>query len=159
MNLTDPSPTTPLSNLPRRDHDPRGRRRRRGHLNIPQDAEGRAALLAGLAHRAYPTYELFVFAGLSGAILAMGYLMDSQALLLFGALVAPLLLPWVGLLIGSVTGSLRFFFETLAALLVSAALVFVIGVLAGFASRVFLPRTFEQAYVHARLWWPDLIIL
>ncbi len=159
MTISDPSPTTPLSNLPRRDQDPRSRRRRRGNLNLPRDAEGRAALLAGLAHRAYPTYELFVFAALSGGILALGYLMDSQALLLFGALVAPLLLPWVGLLLGSVTGSLRFFFETLAALLVSATLVFVIGLLAGFASRAFPPRTFEQAYVHARLWWPDLIIL
>ena len=159
MTLSDPSPASPLSSLPRRDQDPRARRRKRGQLHIPRDAEGRATLLAALAHRAYPTYELFVFAALSGSILALGYLMDSQALLLFGVLVAPLLLPWVGLLLGTVTGSLRFFFETLMALFLSALLVFGIGLLAGFAARAFLPRTFEQAFAHSRLWWPDLIIL
>jgi hypothetical protein len=159
MTLSEPSPDSPLSSLPRKDQEHRGRRRRRGQLQIPRDAEGRAALLASLSHRAYPTYELFVFAALSGAILALGYLMDSQALLLFGVLVAPLLLPWVGLLLGTITGSLRFFFETFMALLVSAAIVFVIGVLAGFAARAFGPRTFDQAFMHSRLWWPDLIIL
>ena len=158
MNLSDPSPASPLSSLPHRDQEPR-RRRRRGQLQIPRDAEGRAALLASLSHRAYPTYELFVFAALSGAILALGYLMDSQALLLFGVLVAPLLLPWVGLLLGTITGSLRFVFETFMALLLSALLVFAIGLLAGFAARAFLPRTFDQAFAHSRLWWPDLIIL
>lgn len=158
MNLTDPSPDTPLSSLPRKDQDHR-RRRRRGQLLIPPDAEGRANLLASLSRRAYPTYELFVFAALSGAILALGYLMDSQALLFFGVLVAPLLLPWVGLLLGTITGSLRFFFETFMALLLGALIVFVIGLLAGFAARAFLPRTFDQAFAHSRLWWPDLIIL
>jgi hypothetical protein len=45
------------------------------------------------------------------------------------------------------------------ALLLAAALVFVIGLLAGLAARLFLPRTFDQAFGHSRLWWPDLIIL
>ncbi|HSR21431.1 MAG TPA: DUF389 domain-containing protein, partial [Anaerolineales bacterium] len=137
----------------------RRRRRRRGQLRVPQDAEGRAALLEALARRAYPTYELFVFAALSGAILALGYLLDSQALLLFGALVAPLLLPWVGLLLGVVTGSGRFFFETFVALLISALLVFGSGFLGGVAAGILPPRAFEQAIVHSRLWWPDLVIL
>jgi hypothetical protein len=157
MTIADPS--SPLSSLPRRDQERPLRRRRRGQLQIPRDAEGRAALLASLAHRAYPTYELFVFAALSGAIIALGYLMDSQALILFGVLVAPLLLAWVGLLLGTVTGSLRFVFETFMALLLAAAIVFAIGLLTGFAARAFLPRTFDQAFAHSRLWWPDLIIL
>jgi hypothetical protein len=159
MTPPEPPPATPISNLPRRDQGPRSRRRRRGQLHIPQDAEGRAALLASLAHRAYPTYELFVFAALSGAILALGYILDSQGLLLFGILVAPLMLPWIGLLLATITGSARFFFETLMALLLASILVFAIGVLAGFAARALLPRTFEQAFAHSRLWWPDLIIL
>ncbi len=96
---------------------------------------------------------------LCGAILGLGYVIDSQALLLFGILVAPLLLPWVGLLLATITGSTRFFFETIMALLISAALVFVIGVLAGFAARLFMPRTFNEAFTHSRLWWPDLIVL
>lgn len=157
MTYTDPN--TPLSSLPRREAERRTRRRRHGQLNLPRDAEGRAALLASLAHRSYPTYELFVYSALAGAIIALGLLMDSQALVLFGVLVAPLFLPWIGLLLASLTGSLRFFFETLMALLLGAALVFVMGLLAGVAARAFLPRTFDQAFAHSRLWWPDLIIL
>jgi len=126
---------------------------------VPPDAEGRAALIASLAHRSYPTYELFVYAILCGAILGLGYVLDSQAVLLFGILVAPLLSPWIGLLLATLTGSPRFFFETLMALLVTALLVFLIGGLAGLAARPFLPRTFNEAFVHSRLWWPDLIVL
>jgi hypothetical protein len=158
MNASDPIPTSPISNLPRRP-DARSRRRRRAQLNIPKDAAGRAALLGSLAHRAYPTYELFVYAVLSGAIIGLGYILDSQALLLFGALVAPLMLPWAGLLLATATGSIRFFLQTFMALASAAVLVFLIGALAGFSARLFLPRTFSEAFVHSRLWWPDLIVL
>jgi len=37
-----------------------------------------------VAHRAYPSYELFVFALLCGAILGLGYFFASQAVLIFG---------------------------------------------------------------------------
>ena len=112
-----------------------------------------------MAHRAYPSYELFVFAILCGAILGLGYFIDSQAVLIFGILLAPLLTPWIGLLLSALTGSLRFFFETLAALLISSALIFLSGLLAGFAVRVLLPRTLNEAFLHSHLWWPDLIVL
>ena len=138
---------------------PRARRRRRGQLVIPLDAQGRAALLQSLAHRAYPSYELFVFALVCGAILGLGYFFDSQAVLIFGILLAPLLTPWIGLLLSALTGSPRFFFETFAALLISSALIFLSGLLAGFAVRAFLPRTLNEAFLHSQLWWLDLIVL
>ena len=138
---------------------PRTRRRRRGQLVVPRDAEGRAEILRALAHRAYPSYELFVFALLCGAILGLGYFFDSQALLIFGILLAPLLTPWIGLLLSALTGSTRFFFETLAALLISSALIFLGGLIAGFAVRAVLPRTLNEAFLHSHLWWLDLIVL
>jgi hypothetical protein len=160
-SFTSSSPPDPLpeSHPARRGPLPRSRRRRRGQLAIPRDAEGRAALIASLAHRSYPTYELFVYALLCGAILGLGYVLDSQAFLLFGILVAPLLSPWIGLLLASLTGSPQFFFETLMALLLSALLVFGIGALAGLAARIFMPRTFNEAFLHSRIWWPELIVL
>ncbi len=165
MTVPDPSFSTPgpANPLPgsrsSRQPLPRSRRRRRGQLAIPTDAEGRAALIASLARRSYPTYELFLYALLCGAVLGLGYVLDSQALLLFGVLLAPLLSPWIGFLLATVTGSARFFFETLMALFVSAVLVFAIGGLAGLAARPFMPRTFNEAFMHSRLWWPDLIVL
>jgi hypothetical protein len=116
-------------------------------------------LIASLAHRSYPTYELFLYALLCGAVLGLGYVLDSQALLLFGILLAPLLSPWIGLLLASLTGSARFFFETFMALLLSAVLVFGIGALAGLAARLFMPRTFNEAFLHSRIWWPELAVL
>src|ERR1700690_2788405 len=159
MNMNDPASPPQETPLPRPANVSRARRRQRSQLVVPRDTEGRAALLATMARRSYPSYELFVYAVLCGAILGLGYVIDSQALLLFGILVAPLLLPWVGILLATITGSVRFFFETIMALLISAALVFVIGILSGFASRLFMPRTFNEAYVHSSLWWPDLVVL
>jgi len=143
----------------RQSPSPRPRRRRRGRLQVPQEAGERAARLQSLARRAYPSYELFVFAALCGAILGLGYVLDSQALLLLGVLTAPLLTAWIGLLLATLTGSVRFFLETLMALLISAALVFLIGAMAGLAVRLFLPRTLNEAFTHSRLWWPDLMVL
>jgi hypothetical protein len=159
-SFSSPASTNPVpGSRPTRQGLSRARRRRRGQLSIPSDAEGRAELIAALARRSYPTYELFVYAVLCGAILGLGYVLDSQAVLLFGILVAPLLAPWIGLLLATVTGSARFFLETLMALLLSALLVFAIGALAGLAARPFMPRTFSEAFMHSRLWWPDLIVL
>lgn len=159
MTFTDPSLPPIEPQTPREGRGPRARRRRRGRLTVPQDAAGRAALFSSLARRAYPSYELFVYAVLCGAILGLGYILDSQALLLFGILLAPLLTPWIGFLLAAITGSARFLFETLMAVLISAALVLVIGILAGFAARPFLPRTLNEAFLQSRLWWPDLAIV
>ena len=135
------------------------RRRAQRRAYFPTDEEGRAALFTHLARRAYPSYELFVFALVSGAILGLGYFINSQALLIFGILVAPLMTPWIGILLAVVAGSARFFFQTIAALFVSSLLIFLSGILAGFASRTFGPLTFNEAFAHSRLWWPDLFVL
>jgi hypothetical protein len=54
----------------------RGRRRRRSQFTVPPGSEGRAALIASLAQRSYPTYELFLYAVLCGALLGLGYFLD-----------------------------------------------------------------------------------
>ena len=45
------------------------RRRAQRRAYFPTDEEGRAALFAHLARRAFPSYELFVFSLVSGVIL------------------------------------------------------------------------------------------
>jgi len=135
------------------------RRRARRRAYFPTDEAGRAALFTHLARRAYPSYELFVFSLVSGVILGLGYFLDSQALLIFGILVAPLMTPWIGLSLATIAGSLRFFLQTLIALLISASIIFLSGWLAGFASRITPPRVFNEAFIHSRLWWPDIFII
>ena len=152
-----------LPSIPPQDETPappppvrRRRVTRRSH--IPTDAEGQAELIASLARRAYPSVELFVFSLVCGAILGLGYLLDSQAVLILGILVAPLMTPWVGFLLAVLTGSLRFMFETLMALFISILFVFLGGLLTGFAARLFMPITLNNVFIHSRLWIPELVV-
>lgn len=135
------------------------RRRAQRRAYFPTDEEGRAALFTHLARRAFPSYELFVFSLVSATILGLGYFLDSQALLIFGILVAPLMTPWIGISLATIAGSARFFAQTFAAMLVSSLIVFLIGALAGFASRIAPPRVFNEAFIHSRLWWPDIVTI
>ncbi|MCB9111925.1 MAG: DUF389 domain-containing protein [Anaerolineales bacterium] len=137
---------------------PARRRRATRRSHIPTDAEGQAALIASLARRAYPSIELFIFSLVCGAILGLGYLLDSQAVLLVGILVAPLMTPWVGFLLALLTGSLRFLFETVMALFISVVFVFLGGLLTGFAARLFMPITLNNVFIHSRLWLPELVV-
>jgi len=151
-----------LPGMPPQDETPapppvrRRRATRRSH--IPTDAEGQAELIASLARRAYPSIELFVFSLVCGALLGLGYLLDSQAVLLLGVLVAPLMVPWVGFLLAILSGSMRFMFETLMALFISILFVLIGGLLTGFAARLFMPITFNNVFIHSRLWIPELVV-
>ncbi len=137
----------------------RARRRRARRTLFPKDAQGRTAVIASLAKRVYPTYELFIYSLLCGTVLGVGYLFDSYGVLLLGILFAPVMAPWFGLILSSISGMPRLFFQTAAGLLVSAALVFGASALAGLASRLILPHTFNAAFTMSRLWWPELIVL
>jgi Domain of unknown function (DUF389) len=138
---------------------PLARRRRQRRRLIPSSSDERAEFLEDLAHRAYPTLEFFIFSILAGAILGASYMLDSQALLFLGVLLAPVMTPWIGMVLATVTGSWRYFFQTFLGFLLGAVLIFATGALAGFASRIFMPITLTQAFVHTRLWWPDLFVL
>lgn len=159
MNYSEPSPQTDPEQPP--EFVSARARRRRAHRRayFPTDQEGRAALFTHLARRSYPSYELFVFSLVSGAILGLGYFLDSQALLIFGILVAPLMTPWIGISLATIAGSLRFFAQTVTAMFVTSLIIFLSGVLAGFASHAVPPRALNEAFVHSRLWWPDIFII
>jgi hypothetical protein len=135
------------------------RRRAQRRAYFPTDEEGRASLFTHLTRRAFPSYELFVFSLVSGVILGLGYFLDSQALLIFGILVAPLMTTWIGLSLATIAGSARFFLQTFAALLISAVIIFLSGGLAGFVTRALPPRAFNEAFIHSRLWWPDIVTI
>jgi hypothetical protein len=154
--LSSEQPTIPPSKIPA---EARARRRRARRTFFPSDAEGQAVMLSDLARRCYPSYDFYVFSLLCAAILGAGYYFDAQSLLVFGALSAPVLSPWVGVTLASITGSFRLFTQTFAALLVGALIVFLGGLVAGFISLPIQPVTLNQVYIHSRLWWPDLVAL
>ena len=154
----DPPAPEPAAPLPAAA---RARRRRATRAAMfHADAEGQAALVTSLSRRAYPSLELFIFSLVCGAITGLGFLIDSQAVILLGILVAPMMVPWVGCLLSLYIGSPRFLYETLLALLISAAIVFFSGVLTGFAAQVILPDIARaNVHLHARLWVADLLVM
>lgn len=151
--------TQPTAPDPESRISARARRRRARRTFFPKDAQGRAAVFAALAKRAYPSYELFIFSLVCGAVLGVGYILDSYGVLVLGILFAPLMVPWVGFVLSIISGTPRLFVQTLAGLLVSALLIFGASTLAGLASRLILPHTFNAAFTLSRLWWPDLIVM
>lgn len=141
-----------------RPETPRRRRRSNRLIQRPEASE-LGDRLESIAHRSAPTIDFFIFAFLSGCILAVGYLLNAPAILLLGVIVAPLMAPWVGAMLAASTGETRFLGQTIGALLTVVVMVFLIGALGGFASRLFQPMDSTQALLHARLWWHDLLLL
>jgi uncharacterized membrane protein len=143
---------------PVRAEAPRRRRRPQRIIERPEAGE-LGERLASIAARATPTFDFFVFSFLSGCLLGLGYILDAPAILLFGILAAPVIAPWVGVSLAAATGEMRFLGQTLGGFVSALAMVFVVGLLAGFSSRIFQPLTSSQAFLHSRLWWPDLLML
>jgi len=138
---------------------PPARRRRARRSLIPANNDERAAVLENLARKAFPSFEFFLFSLLAGAILGAGFIFDSQSILLLGLLITPLMTPWVGIALATVTGSGRFFIQTLVGFAISAGLLFGTSLLAGIVAPVFSPHTFVQAIIHSHLWWANLFVL
>jgi hypothetical protein len=141
------------------DQLPPARRRRARRLLAPLDADERAAFLDDLAHRASPSFDFFLFSLLAGAVLSIGLLLNSPAILVLGVILAPLMAPAVGVSLGTVIGSVRFFARSLVGLLIGSLLVLLVGVLAGYAIRPWLPVDLSQAHIQAQLSWPNFLVL
>jgi len=161
MDFTEPESEPQTESSPEFVSARARRRRAMRRAYFPVEEDARAALFQHLARRAFPSYELFVFSLVAGVILGVGFLFNAQALLIFGILVAPVLITWVGMSLALIAGSTRLFLQTFTAILISSLLIFGSGLLAGFASRAFpdSARNFTEAFTHTRLWIPDLIVL
>ncbi|NPA93690.1 MAG: SH3 domain-containing protein [Chloroflexi bacterium] len=138
---------------------PPARRRRARRSLAPMSAEEREAFWNQTARRAEPSVDFFLFLTLAAVIWAFGLGVDSAALLFFGALVAPSMAPLIGLGLGVVTGSARYFLHVLGGLLVGSILVFIVGVLGGAAGRIWAPPLLQQAPLHAHFSVWDFVIL
>ena len=138
---------------------PPARRRRAHRLLSPFEADERSVFLDGLASRTYPSIDFFLFSLLAGGVICLGLWMDAPSLLLLGALVAPFMGPGIGLALGAVTGSVRFFGRSLVGLVIGSLLVFGTGLLAGLTVQYWAPLGLNQAMLHAQLAWPDFVVL
>jgi hypothetical protein len=138
---------------------PPARRRRVRRLLAPLEDDERAAAIDDLAHRTSPSFDFFLLSLLGGLIYAAGLLFDEPVILMVGALASAAMAPAVGMALGTVIGSGRFFLRSLAGLLVGSLLVFGCGALAGLATQVRQPPSLALAYEHAQLSWLNFLVL
>ena len=113
------------------------RRRRADRGLVPEDLIEIADEIENLAHQTIPSFDFFLFSLLAAAIITTSILFDSPALLVLGALAAPAMTPFIGIALGTATGSLKFFSQRLAGSMVAGGFVFLVGILGGYATFVF----------------------
>ena len=138
---------------------PPARRRRARRLLAPLDADERAATLDRLAHRTSPSFDFFLFSLVVGLLFGVALLFDSPVLLVLAAIFAPLMAPAVGVALGTIVGSYKFFFRSLTGLLIGIVLVFMGSALVGLVARYWMPGEYTQAYLYAQLSWMNFALL
>ena len=128
-------------------------RRRQASRRISQlRADEREAFLDDLAQQVTPGISFFLRAILAGLLVGSGFRWDQPALLVGGALLAPLLTPLPGMALAAVSGSARFFLRMIGALAVACAAFLLIAGLAAGPGGIL-------AFAHTRLNLVDFTLL
>ncbi len=135
------------------------RRRRRRKLLIPSGKTERALYVGEIARRLVPDVEFFIFSLTAGLVIALAILLDSPAIYILGALLAPFMVPVVGLGFSAAIGSLSFFMRSIGSLFIGAAFVFGSGALGGWISKLFDNLALTQARQFTSFSIPDFLLL
>jgi len=152
-----PEGFTPVEPPPSRIDESRRRRRRK--MLIPAGKNERALFVTEVARRLVPDVEFFGLSILSGLVLSLAILLDSPAFFVLGALVAPFMVPAVGLGFSAAVGSFGFFLRSVGSLLIGAGFVFLSGMLGGWISRLFIDLPLTHARHFTTFSVPDFILL
>lgn len=141
------------------DRLPPARRRRAKRLLAPLDQDERADFLDELAHRASPSFDFFFLSLISGILMSLGLMLDTLALLVLGAALAPLMAPAVGISLGTVIGSSRLFLRSLGGLLLGCLIVFLAGWGGGLLGQNLPENPHYLAVLHSQISWPNFLVL
>ncbi len=135
------------------------RRRRAERGLVPEDLIAVAEDIESLAHSTIPSFDFFLFSLLAGAIITASILADSPALLVLGALAAPPLTPFIGISLGTATGSLKFFGQRFIGSMVASGFILLVGILGGYATFVLKTPSVQFLIYNARVSWTHLVLL
>src|SRR5512146_1864239 len=138
---------------------PPARRRRQRRTILPSDSSERAVFLRELAHRTVPSFDFFLFSLLAGLCLGAALLLDSPALVFLAALLAPFMAPAVGISLGTVAGAGGFILQSLGSLSIGSLIMFLCGMVAGWAVHLLPQRIYEQAALHSQFTIADFVVL
>jgi hypothetical protein len=145
--------------IPDEDESTPARRRHARRVLTLLEGDDRERWIDELAYRTTPSIDFYIFSVFSAIVFSLGLFFNSPVLLVLGAVIAPIMTPVVGIALGIITGSNRFFRNSLSGLLVGCIIVFSISLLAGFINASFPPVTLDQAHIAARFSWEALLAL
>lgn len=136
------------------------RRRRRPNRPSPEPVVNDREKVTQLLEKATPNLDLFLLAFISGIIMGIGYLLDSNTILMFGIFMTPFLGPWIGLTLSSMIGEIKLFKLTAGGLFTSLFIAFTASAIVGFIARLMDPvGTTIQVYYHSHLYLSDLFMV
>ena len=135
------------------------RRRRAERGLVPEDLVSIAEDIEKLAHSTIPSFDFFLFSLLAAAIITSSIRAVSPALLVVGARAAPPLTPFIGISLGTATGSLKFFSQRFTGSMIASGFVFLVGILGGYATFVLKTPDIQFLIYNARVSWTHLILL
>jgi uncharacterized membrane protein len=129
---------------------------------IPGATDQQALFLQEMAHRVTPSADLFLFSILSVLVLGAAILLDVPVLFVLAALLSPFLGPVLGMGLASISGTPRFFFQSLGGIVLACLIYFAGGMGAGWVASILwkdLPVVPSQVFNFAVFSWPDLVVL
>jgi hypothetical protein len=154
LPASEPLPPDDFEALP-----PARKRRRKRQSLLPDFSGEHAQELNELTQQLTPTLEYFFLAFLAGLAIGAAALLNSPALFVLAALVAPFLTPVVGLALSVLIGSWRSFYQYLGATGVGSLLTFIGAALVGWTARLWKGLPYDQALLHAHFSWADFVLL
>lgn len=153
MNFTEPT-------QPEEEKLSRARRRRaRRKVISPLTPDEKTSYIQEVMQKASPSFDFFLFSLISGAVVGLGFILDSPAVILLGVLLAPLMAPVVGISLGIILGSASYFGRSLGGFLIGSLLVTLGSALAGIATRLWEPWQLNQVHLFTQLTWPPFIVI
>lgn len=138
---------------------PPARRRRQQRSLIPENQDERSEWLESMARQLTPSYDFFLSCVLSGIILAAAFLLNSGALLVLGLLFSPFLGPVIGIALSITTGSARFLFQSMLALVAAAAFIFGFGALGGALAPIYSDVPIAVITEWSTYDWPNFLVI
>lgn len=140
-------------------HIDESRRRHRRRLLIPSGKTERALYVGDIAKRLVPGVEFFIFSLTAGLVITLAILLDSPAIFVLGALLAPFMVPVIGLGFSAAIGSTSFFLRSIGGMLIGSAFVFGSGAIGGWLSKLFTELPLTQARNFTVFSLPDFLLL
>jgi hypothetical protein len=137
----------------------RARRRRSNRRIVPHGKNSRVQFLDQLTRQATSSLTDFVVTLVAAIMAGVALVTDAPAFFVLAILMTPFLAPMIGLSLGTLVGSWRFFLQSLVGMLVSCLLFFGAGVIAGWFVVGSEPANFIMAHHLAFVSVADLLLL